>query len=168
MRRTKLTKEDIINTAFIEWGRKNFISRSLTLITRKLNITKPALYRYFRNKDELIECMKLHLIDRLYNDHKQLTAGLGGKTPDEKIYSIIKGSFSFFIKNHYYLMFYLFYLLKRDFLGNEKFIEMNEDLDMIVKDILAKSKTWINPEESGLALTFIFSTGIFRPHQLFE
>ncbi len=59
-------KDKIIRTAFAEWGKFFFRNTSLSVIIKKLRITKPALYRYFKNKKELINSMKLKILDKFY------------------------------------------------------------------------------------------------------
>jgi AcrR family transcriptional regulator len=161
MKKPKYTKEDIINIAFIEWGKKNFISKSLSLITRKMNITKPALYRYFKNKEELFDSMKNHLISKLIEQHQLFMKEIKNKTPDEIIYILIKIQFTFFLNNYYYFLFYIFYLLKQDIFINNDTKKITHELNEVLKSILKKSTSWLKPENSNQALIFIFSTGFF-------
>ena len=70
----QLNKELIISTAFEEWGKSCYRNMSLTKIINKLKITKPALYRYFKNKKELLDIMRKILpltkwVYRLRNQH---------------------------------------------------------------------------------------------------
>ena len=52
-----MTKEDIIGAAFKVWGRDLYRTTSLTEIARELRVSKPALYRHFKDKDALLETM---------------------------------------------------------------------------------------------------------------
>ncbi len=54
----KLSRERIVKAAFHAWGRTLFKHTGLHLVARELGVTKPAMYRYFRNKDEIIGAMK--------------------------------------------------------------------------------------------------------------
>lgn len=49
-----LTKEEIILKVVNIWGENHFQNISLSPVAKALKISKPALYKYFRNKDELI------------------------------------------------------------------------------------------------------------------
>ncbi len=60
-RRDPETKRDaVLQTAAELFLEKSYARTSLNDVAEKLNITKPALYHYFRNKEEiLIECYRL-------------------------------------------------------------------------------------------------------------
>lgn len=52
-----LCKERIIETAFKVWGEECYRTRSLTEVAKALGVSKAALYRHFKDKDELIEAL---------------------------------------------------------------------------------------------------------------
>jgi AcrR family transcriptional regulator len=52
-----MTKEDIIQAAFKVWGRELYCNTSLSQVSRELGVSKPALYRHFRNKQALLDAM---------------------------------------------------------------------------------------------------------------
>ena len=52
-----MTKEDIVKAAFKAWGREHYRTTSLSQIARELGVSKPALYRHFKDKDALLEEM---------------------------------------------------------------------------------------------------------------
>ncbi|MCX7655875.1 MAG: TetR/AcrR family transcriptional regulator [Treponemataceae bacterium] len=52
-----LSRERIIETAFKVWGEECYRTRSLTAVAKALGVSKAALYRHFRDKDELIEAL---------------------------------------------------------------------------------------------------------------
>ncbi len=54
----RLNREQIIEAAFRAWGRTFFMRTGLDLVARELGVTKPAMYRYFRNKDEVIYALE--------------------------------------------------------------------------------------------------------------
>jgi len=60
-----LTKEDILKTAFEVWGAHLYQNTSLSLLARTLGITKPALYRHFRNKKLLLEAMADSVFEKM-------------------------------------------------------------------------------------------------------
>ncbi len=71
-RRDPSTKrEAVLKTAAQLFLEKSYSRTSLNDVADRLNITKPALYHYFRNKEEiLLECYRLGcgLIDETLND----------------------------------------------------------------------------------------------------
>lgn len=71
-RRDPATKrEAVLKTAAQLFLEKSYGRTSLNDVAERLNITKPALYHYFRNKEEiLIECYRLgtNLIEETLND----------------------------------------------------------------------------------------------------
>ena len=52
-----MKREDIIKAAFKVWGRELYRTTSLTEIAQELEVSKAALYRHFKDKDELLEAM---------------------------------------------------------------------------------------------------------------
>ena len=52
-----MTRDDIVKTAFKVWGRDLYRTMSLTQISQELGVSKPALYRHFRDKDALLDAM---------------------------------------------------------------------------------------------------------------
>jgi AcrR family transcriptional regulator len=71
-RRDPATKrEAVLQTAAQLFLEKSFGRTSLNDVAERLNITKPALYHYFRNKEEiLLECYRLGcgLVDEILNE----------------------------------------------------------------------------------------------------
>ena len=58
-----MTKEDIVKAAFKVWGRELYRTTSLSKLARELGVSKPALYRHFRDKDALLEAMDMAFFD---------------------------------------------------------------------------------------------------------
>lgn len=58
-----MTKEDIIQTAFRVWAKELYQTTSLSDIARELGVSKPALYRHFRDKDDLLRAMAVSYFD---------------------------------------------------------------------------------------------------------
>jgi AcrR family transcriptional regulator len=64
-------REAVLQTAAQLFLEKSYGRTSLNDVAERLNITKPALYHYFRNKEEiLLECYRLGtgLIEEILND----------------------------------------------------------------------------------------------------
>lgn len=52
-----MTNADIIKAAFKVWGRELYQTTSLTDLARELGVSKPALYRHFKDKQALLDAM---------------------------------------------------------------------------------------------------------------
>lgn len=63
------TYQDIMETAFKMFSKKGFDQTSLTNIATEVGISKPAIYYYFKSKDELIKT----LFDTLVKDIQSFT-----------------------------------------------------------------------------------------------
>lgn len=56
--------DDILAAAFRAWGREGYKKMSLTEVAAELGVTKPALYRHFKDKDQLLAAMHTAFFDR--------------------------------------------------------------------------------------------------------
>ena len=52
-----MTRNDIIKAAFKVWGRELYRTTSLTEIAQELRVSKAALYRHLKGKEDLLEAM---------------------------------------------------------------------------------------------------------------
>ena len=78
-RRMLLKREVVLKTAAHLFLERGYQKTSMSLLSTRLKITKPALYYYFRNKEELlVECYRLG-IDEIQNHLEKAspTAGTG-------------------------------------------------------------------------------------------
>ncbi|MDQ0205832.1 TetR/AcrR family transcriptional regulator [Alkalicoccobacillus murimartini] len=57
MRNKELTYKQIIETAYVMFSEKGFDQTSLSSIASEIGISKPAIYYYFKSKDELIKSL---------------------------------------------------------------------------------------------------------------
>jgi AcrR family transcriptional regulator len=58
-----MTRKEIVKAAFHAWARNLYQSTSLSDLSRELGVSKPALYRHFKNKQELWEAMYEYFFD---------------------------------------------------------------------------------------------------------
>jgi AcrR family transcriptional regulator len=58
-----MTNTEIIQAAFKVWGREFYLTTSLSQVALELGVSKPALYRHFRNKQALLDAMTVHFFD---------------------------------------------------------------------------------------------------------
>lgn len=156
-----INKELIISSAFEEWGKTCFKNMSLTRITNKLKITKPALYRYFKNKKEILSTMREILFNKLIDISNLFLNESKIMQKKEIILYFIKRYFEFFGHNLYYFLFYIFYLIKENYFDNKIIIKINKELSDVISIYLKNNESWITPLESENLMRYIFSTGIF-------
>jgi len=62
-----MTREDIIKTAFKVWGQDFYKTTSLSQITRELGVSKPAIYRHFKDKEAVLDAMYVAFYDDFTN-----------------------------------------------------------------------------------------------------
>ena len=58
-----MTRTDIIKAAFKVWGRDLYRTTSLSQIALELGVSKPALYRHFKDKNALLDAMYVFFYD---------------------------------------------------------------------------------------------------------
>jgi len=58
-----MTNDDIIKAAFKVWGRDLYRTTSLAEIAQELGVSKPALYRHFKDKNALLDAMHTAFFD---------------------------------------------------------------------------------------------------------
>ena len=86
-----MTKEEIIKTALAHFAKKGYENTSMQEIAEDLNITKPALYYHFKNKQDLYNEIFKHYFKYLEFKHQ--------KTIEENIKHYIDVIGNFFIQN---------------------------------------------------------------------
>jgi len=62
------TKQSILNAALSISAIEGFEGLTITKIAQRLNITKPALYHYFKNKNDILIQLTLQYLDRAINE----------------------------------------------------------------------------------------------------
>jgi AcrR family transcriptional regulator len=103
-----MTKLDIIETAFRVWGRNLYLDTSLSNLARELGVSKPALYRHFKNKQALKDAMLHHFCDR-YADFMRadFERVLAAGENSEMMYVMIRSQVDFYARNRDVLVFLL-------------------------------------------------------------
>jgi AcrR family transcriptional regulator len=103
-----MTSADIIQAAFKVWGRDLYCKTSLSQVSRELGVSKPALYRHFRNKQALLDAMYESFFDdyadfiRPYHE-KAVSAASSG----EAFRVIFPAMMKYYAKNAYAFVFSL-------------------------------------------------------------
>ena len=131
MDKRELKTQLIIDTAFKVWGDNFFYSTSLSSLADALGMTKPALYRYFKNKDAILLAMKDDLIDKYQGLLKK--SGAGGDL-DALLVAYTENAVRFFAGNYYY---YRFFVLK--------LINMKQDIKLLFKEMMGEDENCLSP-----------------------
>jgi len=101
------TKQSILNAALSISAIEGFEGLTITKIAQRLNITKPALYHYFKNKNDILIQLTLQYLDRAINEIDTILHH-GTYTYQEKLqqlleYYIIQGKLDpgyFYLEHH--------------------------------------------------------------------
>jgi len=154
-------KDKIINYAFSVWGDHGFKKTSLSMLAGKLNLTKAALYRYFKNKDEILSTMKKLLKKEFTILSLNFITNTKNKNIDEILFIYIDTYFSYFCNNYYQYLFYLYTFLKYPDEINNYQDELYFKIIDIFKKSFSKEETWFNNDDTDIIVRLIFSAGIF-------
>ncbi|MBN2445020.1 MAG: TetR/AcrR family transcriptional regulator [Spirochaetales bacterium] len=111
----KITKNRIISAAFTEWSKSCFWECSLQSVSENLGISKTALYRYFKNKEELLSSMEDVFVIALKEIAQSIKTRILTLSFQESVQVFIETSYQFFTKNPYYLNYLVFrHIQKRE------------------------------------------------------
>jgi len=157
-RKHNLTKEKIIKAAFKEWGKNKFCKTSLSDLADRLNITKTALYRHFKNKEDLIFSMENEFKDQLTAPRTIFLVRSEHADTDTIIRSFYSTYMPLFLKNpHLFYFLFLLSVMKLKKTGSEPDYFWQES------SLLRKSIQADNPNvKNGVAelfIRFIYTTG---------
>ena len=153
-------KNEIIQTAFREWGKTLFINTSLSTLAQKLKISKPAIFRYFKSKDELLSEMKALFIKDYLNLYMEIFTEIQQTNFADSVKIFMNKVFSFFIFYPYYFHFFSSPLIKSSILKEKEFIENQDKCYLIFQDKIGGSD-FIGKDEVFTFLRYILSVGIF-------
>ncbi|HOV15803.1 MAG TPA: TetR/AcrR family transcriptional regulator, partial [Spirochaetota bacterium] len=158
----EIKKEEIIKIAFSEWGKSGFRDMSLSVISEKMKITKAGLYRYFKDKEEIINS----LIDYFLHDYMKISDDFIEKNKNNEnledfIYNYINSNFSFFAINPEYLFFYASSMMMVKILKNNSYIKQKTTEIEIFTKLFEKSKSWIKNDNIIHFMNHLFETGLF-------
>jgi AcrR family transcriptional regulator len=99
-KRTVPAKQAIRDAAAAFFAEKGFAATSTREICQRAGITKPVLYYYFGNKEQLYEEVVLDT----YNEYQRelRRAARHGRTPNERLINVLSAMFSFTRHRHNY------------------------------------------------------------------
>lgn len=87
------TKEKILKTAGLLFSQHGYIAISMQEIAQKIGISKPALYYYFKSKNELCRTLLEKSAKSLFEELS--VAVQKGKTPTDKLFNFIVAYLNF-------------------------------------------------------------------------
>ena len=95
-----MTREDIIATAFRVWGRDLYRTISLTEVARELKVSKPALYRHFKDKEALLDAMHASYFDHFSGFMKDgYDRALSAKDKQESVLVMMRTIAEYYVRN---------------------------------------------------------------------
>jgi AcrR family transcriptional regulator len=147
-------KEHIIITAFDVWNKSNFYTTSLSDLAHSLGMTKPALYRHFKNKDELLESMETWFFEQLISMHNNLTAKMDAAPEEDYIELFISDYYTFF-KTYPGLFIYFIRLIL------EKRLDSNPEVSRIGRELSSRFAVFLERSSiktSDASQFFLYST----------
>jgi AcrR family transcriptional regulator len=101
--RVKDTQGAILKAAFFVWGSTFYQKSSLSDLAAALGVTKPALYRHFKNKDVLMEAMSASFYDRFSDfiraDYENCVNGMDGGGQLELVLRLAFTFAEYFLRN---------------------------------------------------------------------
>ena len=156
-----MTKEDIIEAAFKVWGRDLYRTTSLTQIAGELGVSKPALYRHFKDKDSLLDAMYSAYFDDFAEFNKKgFDKAVNAPSRKEADLIIVRTFAEYYIRNRDAFIFSLIQVY------NSR-IRKNTIQEMALRgfnfDLLAREKDPFYPPQMQLIMaTVVFSIAEFH------
>jgi len=157
-----MTKQDIINAAFVVWGRNFYSNMSLTDVAAYLGVTKPALYRHFTNKDALLSALYTDFFDRFAHYLEPNLPSLHQSEETEQVLGMARIMTSYFIDHKYDFIFFLHLVLGQEKPGRA-FRQELEQRGLVLWDVEPDS---IKKGSFSLlrivSVTMVFSIALFH------
>ncbi len=163
MTKRELKTQLIIDTAFKVWGENSFYKTSLSSLAEAMGMSKPAIYRYFNNKEALLQAMKDDFISK-YQTLLDKSKSSEKMTLDERIVDYTEIPVRFFAENYHYYRFFVLILLN-----------MNQKIELLFDEMRGNHENFLNPtqlqrfgfsEIESLSISgFILSVGGFLLNQ---
>lgn len=161
MSKKEQQRQHIIRTAFRVWGASRFTDMSLTTLSEELALTKPALYRYFKSKDELMSIMR----DRCVGDYTRLSAQLVDVVEDQNLDELVHGFVElmnlFFAEQPEYAAFFVTQLIGPTGLARQDLGALFQKQHEQIASAVRKQYPKAGPELLAAAGQFVMFSGVF-------
>ena len=157
-----MTKATIIDAAFRVWGRNCYGKTSLSQLAGELGVSKPALYRHFKNKKALTAAMTEYFLDDFAASIRaDFEKAKQANDADDGICTIIQSISGYFAQNVYTLIFCLINIYERNFDGRTiSECLKTRGVDMGILQLIVEKKYSVDPSVVRLifaTLTFFMS-----------
>ncbi|HPY88677.1 MAG TPA: TetR/AcrR family transcriptional regulator [Spirochaetota bacterium] len=153
-------KVEIIVTAFKEWGGNHFVNTSLTAIALKLKISKPALFRYFKSKEDLLANMRSYFLEEFYPVLDDITENIAKLSFKESVEYYSYKIFTFFMNNLSYFKYFSSPITSSSFASDEKILGYQKRFtDAMINKL--DGSTYIDRDDMKMFLGYVFSTGLY-------
>ena len=155
-------KEEIISTAFSVWGKTRFMKTPLSSIARAMDLSKTALYRYFPNKQSLMERMEYDFAEA-YNAHLQGEIDHQSFVSFEELVKRISSSFiEFFLLNPQYFFFFVLHIMSKPMIKNIRILNNFEHLrEKLQEAARQEERVRCLFEGDLLGMHFLFITSLY-------
>ena len=161
MKTRQIRRNRILEVAFEEWGKKNYSSTSLSLLTRRLRITKPALYRYFPSKLGLIQALEEDFNQAYTAMHAEFVQAAGDKDLEWFVGEFIARHQRFFSQRRYSYQFFLLHLMRKPEVISQAILPLGGRVQALLAERLRRSGADCRDEALPLAMRFLYSNAIF-------
>jgi AcrR family transcriptional regulator len=147
-----MTQEEIIRAALKVWGRDLYRTNSLTQVAQELKVSKPALYRYFRDKDALLNGMYEYFFDEFTTFiRRDYERALATDSHLERALIMIRKSSEYFLLHSDFFVFCMIIAFsnreKRDI--TQAFLKRGIDLSRLSGVKNAFCRDWKSAAEGG-------------------
>lgn len=161
MNRKEEKRAQIIDTAFAVWGEEFFSNTSLGTLAEELGMTKPALYRYFGSKDELLQAMEDRFAELYRQVCRQVQARLRSGDFSERIHAYQEEFFRFFLTYYAYYRFAVIRFMPRNLASCSRMHEIRRCHEELFPARMLEHEFGWSAEQAPVVQRFIFSATTF-------
>ncbi|MBN1523242.1 MAG: TetR/AcrR family transcriptional regulator [Spirochaetales bacterium] len=161
-------RENIINTAFQVWAESHFSKMSLSPVAEALSLSKAALYRYFKNKDELLQTMIQQFSQSMYLAVEEFQKTAHADTLADAVGQYYTFLFNYFFNHPYYYSFVIFFILHRMTEFSKKLFRERDRINAFFHQVMDKEMYPRDEYTRHITTRFIQLNGFFWTMQLFS
>jgi len=159
--KTPTKRQEIIQEAFKVWGENSFYNTSLASLAQSMNISKAALYRHIKGKEDLLEAMKEYFLQLHRHLCQEVQQKAAGKGFDEKLSIFHKVVIQFYAKNYWYYRFIFIHMASQSEESLDSFKELKQfQKELFPLEELHTEFGW-DTKELVLVQNYILNSGIF-------
>jgi AcrR family transcriptional regulator len=100
------TKDKIKAVALSHFAKTGYEGTSLSVITKEVGVTTPAIYAFFGGKEDLFLTIFEEVLEHHFQAIKQTIDGLEGSSVDQKLYQILHRAVLHHLQNEEEVVFY--------------------------------------------------------------